>query len=144
MKVQKVRLPPAGRQEVLSGLSSPAPARRAWRPLLSQNRSCHRSPAEAAQCAAVSSGQQEEQRTVPVHRPQLVLSARHHSHSGIQEGAVCRYTQVRGMLMFIYIYLNTFAKDSIYFLVLLCFVDAGVASMTSHIVNTHWHHSETN
>lgn len=76
-------------------MSDFAPARPAWRPLVSQTRGCHWSWAAEAQCAAVSYEQQEEQRPVPVHWPQRKLPAGHISCFGFQEGAVCGDAQVR-------------------------------------------------
>lgn len=46
----------------------------------------------------MSSGQQEEQRPVPFHRPQLPLSVGHTGWSGIQEGVVRGHTKVREAL----------------------------------------------
>lgn len=99
LQVQKVCRPPAGWQEVLSGLSDVAAARRTWSPRVSQNQACHSSWAEEAQRASAPSGQQEEQRAVPVHRPQLTLPAGHTGCSGIQEGVVCGHAQVRKVLV---------------------------------------------
>lgn len=90
-----VFLPSYRRAEVLRGLSGSSAACRAQSSFFSQNHRGGRRPAEEAQYAAAPAGQQEEPRSVHVHRPQHKLSAGCSDCFGLQEGALRRNPQVK-------------------------------------------------